>query len=193
MQTEKKKLSLEKILIIVIIFFAVLLIGLIVANIIKNNSNKSNQTAESSSTEKKEKEEIDYSTEDDAEADNSIATKQFNNDLMFDVTKYISAVVQYQANNRGAIPTTDDNWNSFHRNYLETELVNKYQFVHCDHELGNCTLPTALSWAKDGGIIYTASHATCEGENIVYATGKRKLAVYTHLKGESNGINCQNN
>lgn len=195
MQNNKKKITPELILTIAIAILTVIFITLIILIFIRNNTQPTNTQPENTNTAEdvSREEEIDYTVEDDAEADDSVTTRQFNTALKSDMSTYINSIVNYQANNRGAIPLTDDNWNHFDRNYLETDFTSKYSFVHCDHEQGNCTLPTALTWTNNANIIYTAVHAICSNGTIEYTTGKRKIAAYTHLKGETNGIFCINN
>jgi hypothetical protein len=187
---EKKiKLNLETSLIISIVILSITFIGLVIALIIRNNKTPEATPVITTTTT------TTYSNvEDDADADDSVTTRQFNSALQKDILTFINTVGQYQSNNRGAIPTTDDEWNSFKRKYLETEFTNKYSFVYCDHNQGNCTLPTALTWAKDANIIYVALHASCENNSsLVLDSSKRKLSAYTHLKGETNGTYCMNN
>ena len=184
----KEKL-LERIFLPVDIVLAIVFTILIVLNI---TSNKPEKTAELVA-ETKEETKVDETVEDNSESDTSVATKQFNATIRNDLYSFLTAINQYQSNNRGAIPETADNWNSFNKNYLETDFTQKYQFVHCDHEQGNCVLPSALTWANNAYVFYTASHATCNDKDIAYSTGKRKLAIYTHLKGETNGVYCLSN
>ena len=185
----QKKIKPETVLIIAIVILAITFVGLITALIIKNNSNTPAKT-ETTTTKEDEK---PNNEEDDPDADDSVTTRQFNSAIKKDISQFLTAINQYQANNRGAIPSDDDSWNNFNRNYLETEFTNKYSSIHCDFEKGNCVLPNTLTWTANANTIYTASHASCNGESLEYATGKRKLAVYIHLKGDTNGVYCVNN
>ncbi len=189
---KEKNLNLEKIILIADIVIGVIFIGLIIGLIIKGAQKPAEDIAK---TEDKteEKQEIDYTTEDDADADDSVTTRRYNAEVINDITTFMTAINNYQTNNRGSIPTADEDWYKFNRGYLETEFTNKYQFVHCDHKLGNCVLPETLTWKDNANIIYTALHASCNDKKLEYVTGNRKIAVYTHLKGETNGITCQNN
>lgn len=182
---------LERILLPVDIVLAITFIILIVLNITTKPSSNIPESISVGGVNKQE--DIDYTTEDDADADDSVTTRQFNNSIRNDIHSYLNMVNQYQANNRGAIPATADDWNSFNKNYLDAEFMQKYKFTHCDNEEGNCTLPSALTWANNANMIYTASHASCSNNNIVYTNGKRKIAIYIHLKGETNGVYCLGN
>ena len=182
---------LERIFLPVDIVLAIVFTILIVLNITaKKPENNTAPVAETNATTRTVAED---DADDKTESDTSVATRQFNNAIQNDVFSYLNAVNQYQANNRGAIPTTADEWNKFNKNYLDAEIINKYKSVHCDHEQGNCVLPSALTWANNAYVIYTASHATCSNGSIIYSTGKRKIAIYTHLKGETNGVYCLSN
>ena len=186
---EKKKINPETVLIIAIIVLAITFVGLVTALVVKNSS-KAPASTETATAKKDEK---PSNEEDDPDADDSVTTRQFNSTIKKDMSQFLVYINQYQSNNRGAIPTDDDSWNNFNKNYLEAEFANKYSFVHCDFEKGNCILPSTLTWAANANTIYTATHANCNGENLEYVTGKRKLAVYIHLKGETNGVYCVNN
>ena len=180
---------LERIFLPADIVLAIIFSILIVLNITSSSPQKTTEPVTKTEDETK----VNETAEDNSESDTSVATKQFNATIRNDLYTFLNTINQYQANNRGAIPETADNWITFNKNYLETDFTKKYQFIHCDHEQGNCVLPSALTWANNAYIIYTASHASCNDKDIIYTTGKRKLAIYTHLKGETNGVYCLSN
>lgn len=131
---------------------------------------------------------------------------------------FASQLTQYSANNRGKVPSTDDEWENFMKNYLvkpkaanaKAEATsdnlgfefdaNDSEFVDPDgtsygwkfkQELASNSDAVTISATSIDHIIYIYSNATCEGEAIVPSTGKRKIAFQYKLEGA--GVYCGHN
>ena len=129
-----------------------------------------------------------------------------------DMSRVASQLQQYQANNRGAIPTTTTELTSFMTNYLRTGTEGSTssgndEFLDPDGEeyafelkgsfftisgsastvlTGDQTPPVTSIDHK----IYYYVGGRCEGEKIVKATGKRNAAFFYKLEGA--GTYCGN-
>ncbi len=190
MQAEKKPLNLELILIILDAVLAVLFIGLVIANIIKANSQP---TVVEEKEEESETSNTNSNTEDDPDADDSITTKRFNANIDGDLNTTLRLLSNYQSNNRGKLPATESEWKIFRTNYFKEEFKDKYTLKICNNELGNCEKPLSLTWANNANIVYAANYASCELNELKYTKNVKKIALYTHYKGETNGVTCVNN
>lgn len=190
MQTEKKLLNLELILIILDVVLAVLFISLVVANIIKANPQPA---AVQEKEEESETSNANSNTEDNPDADDSITTKWFNADIDEDLNTTLRLLSNYQSNNRGKLPATESEWKIFRTNYFKEEFKDKYTLKICNNELGNCEKPLSLTWANNANIIYAANYASCGLNELNYTKNAKKIALYTHYKGETNGVTCVNN
>ena len=190
MQAEKKPLNLELILIIVNAVLAVLFICLIIANVIKGSSAPSPTEQKE---EKAEESETSNNTEDDADADDSITTKRINQSIDEDLNTIQRMISNYQSNNRGKVPASDSEWKNFRGYYFNTDFKGKYTLKNCDNKLGNCEKPLSLTWKDNANIIYVANHASCKDSTLEYDAKSSKVAIYTHYKGETNGVSCINN
>lgn len=104
-----------------------------------------------------------------------------------DMSRVITALQNYQSNNRNSLPG-DDEWGTFATQYLRTDgdtfsdpSEGDYTFSVRD----NNTTPTTL-----GSTIYVHTSATCEGEKVKDA-GSRKVAFTIKLEG--GGVACAAN
>jgi prepilin-type N-terminal cleavage/methylation domain-containing protein len=105
-----------------------------------------------------------------------------------DLSRAITAVNNYQSNNRGAPPKDQTQWNSLITGYL---LAGGDTFTDpngTDYSFTTGTPPS--TFAGDGKLYYT-QNATCSGENILTNQGANKIAV--QLKLEGGGVACENN
>ena len=116
-----------------------------------------------------------------------------------DMSRVISQLQQYQANNRGAVPASSSDLTSFMSNYLRTggdefldpdgeeyTFTYKGSFFTASSLSGDQTPPaTAIDH-----VIYYYQGGRCEGEKIVKATGKRNAAIFYKLEGA--GTYCGN-
>lgn len=122
-----------------------------------------------------------------------------------DMSRFLSQLSQYQANNAGQIPTTVKQW--------KDNFINKYLLVASDTFADPSTGDTyeiaetitecksaddCKNHSGDGetqddtlGRIYIYTKATCEGENPTPAQGARKIAITLKLEGA--GVYCGNN
>ncbi len=124
-----------------------------------------------------------------------------------DMSRFLSQLNQYQANNSGRIPTV---WKDFIGNYLKvggdsfqdpstgedysvtTTANSKCDKSRCpegDDKMG--TNVDNLNSDTEKGVIYLYTNAKCQGENPVYVQGDRKIAIRIKLEGA--GIYCGNN
>lgn len=134
-----------------------------------------------------------------------------------DLARFSSQLNQYSANNRGKIPSTDEEWRSFVLEYLAKVTCN-----YGTEEAFNDCLRTAASngqnrFVDPDGDAYTIkvrgsmennsssqkagndfnheiniwTYAQCDGESVVKSTGARKVAISFRL--ESAGTFCGTN
>lgn len=126
-----------------------------------------------------------------------------------DMSRFMSQLSQYQANNNGKVPlggsdaATVSEYNSFISKYLEAggdtfndpSTGSKYVvkgFTKCT--TSECDGTDAKNKTKSDtpmGEIQVYSNATCEGENQKYIQGDRKIAITLKLEGA--GIYCGHN
>ncbi len=104
-----------------------------------------------------------------------------------DLSRTITAINNYQSNNRGQLPS---NWATFISNYL---TVNGDTFVDpsgTNYAISTTgTVPSTFNSASP--TIYATTNATCNGENITTGQGSNKIALQMKLEG--GGIACENN
>lgn len=122
-----------------------------------------------------------------------------------DLSRVITAIQNYQTNNRGALPDfTKDN---FTDKYLRTNgdtfsdpSGENYTFyknadgtsvgiADCNATSGDCKVQAPSTFKS--GVIVAVKKASCNGEKAVYASGSNKVAVLMKLEGA--GVACVNN
>ena len=207
----KKDNKLVVILLSVVVLIAVI-VGVIVV-ITDNNAKKSsaptNTTTTTTTTSHSGGNDDDDEDEDDANA------QKINTEIDADVAHVVTALSQYQANNRGAIPTIVINngneganetktWDYFIANYVDSQnsdgtekFSETYQIEVCNFYEGTCKKPSDLTWAQDKYVINIATKASCSvtGE-VEMNEGTRHVAVYAIKKPYSTMTNkyiCKNN
>lgn len=118
-----------------------------------------------------------------------------------DMSRFISQLSQYQANNAGKVPNWNgDAWDEFIENYLRvqgdtfsdpsgTEYEVKSLKI-CESGTNGCPQQSSSDGAGSGWIrVY--SNATCDGESPKYSQGDTKIAITYKLEGA--GIYCGHN
>ena len=124
-----------------------------------------------------------------------------------DMARLITAVQNYQSNNKNKIPTSNgdhfeegtDNSHKFYRGYLthgeddtfaDPSTGGNYVFVPgtCQSGDGNCN--NASEDSALGEITYYLN-ATCDGANPMFSQGNNKVAFTIKLEGA--GTYCSNN
>lgn len=127
--------------------------------------------------------------------DDATKTRLYNNNLITDVINAVAGLSEYQAKNYGAIPYDYDTWKKAYKNTIRPFLSRDYDFEYCDLAQGNCRMPNQLTWKDDKLKLYFATHAICDptAKNIAFSTNSKRVAVYMHLRGETNGFYCSNN
>ncbi len=108
-----------------------------------------------------------------------------------DLSRAMTAVNNYQSNNRGGLPAADSNaWNTFKGNYLEAG-----DETFDDPSRGAYTFNVTTAdptYGAETAVITVATNSTCNGEGLSPAgSGNRKVAL--RIKLEGGGIACQNN
>ena len=126
--------------------------------------------------------------------DDSAKTRIYNDKLASDLTNALIGVIDYTGRNRRA-PYDDDTWKRAYRDYIRKDQVLEHTYKFCDMKKGGCRMPNQLTWKDDKLVYYFATHATCDHFNktIIYNDDANSVAVYIHLRGETNGTACQNN
>jgi prepilin-type N-terminal cleavage/methylation domain-containing protein len=109
-----------------------------------------------------------------------------------DLSRAQTAINNYQSNNRGALPGTDNaSWNGFADSYLRAggdtfsdPARGNYSFQISTAQSDTLTFP------NDSAPVYFSLNSTCDGEKITGA-GSRKVAL--RIKLEGGGVACVNN
>ncbi len=125
-----------------------------------------------------------------------------------DVAKIISAIKDYQSNNRGTLPSgtgtvnynanaSGTTWAGFYHDYLGENFIDpdgtSYQLnvVKCDSKEGNCgngaQIPNTTSFPNNYKMLVVLE-AECQEEITVKVGNPRKLAVVYKLEG--GGVYC---
>lgn len=122
-----------------------------------------------------------------------------------DLSRVITAIQNYQTNNRGKLP--DFTKTNFTDKYLRTSddtfsdpSGDDYTFykkadgtsagvADCGVTSGDCKVQAPSTFKS--GVIVAVKNATCSGEKAVYASGSTKVAVLMKLEGA--GVACVNN
>ena len=176
----------NRILFILIFIFIGLIIAMFVTKSIHDNKPHVPNTPES----------VEPTNPDDENwPDDSAKTRMYNNQIMADVNNATAGISEYQSRNNGMIPTDYDTLKRTYREYMKPLLSRDYKYDICDFAKGNCKTPDKLTWKDDKLTLYFALHAVCDTEtkSLIPSTSARRVAIYTHLRGESNGIYCLNN
>lgn len=121
-----------------------------------------------------------------------------------DLSRAITAVQNYQTNNKGNIPNFDA---TFISNYLKAggdsfqdPTGTAYVFYNkasggtagigaCGVTSGNCSVQAPSSF--NAGYIVAVKNATCNGEKAVYSSGNNRFAILMKLEGA--GVACYSN
>ena len=166
-----------------IIIASAVLIGLIVALV-----NRKEEVA--NEPEPTETEYIDFSNpEPNADADDSITTRRFNDAMKKDIQTFASKMIDYKSNHSGKLPHDEDAWDDFYTEYLKG-LTNEFQYKNCDYAKGNCPKIDTLTWKDNQMQLIVAIHAACYDGSVYESNNSRNFALYLHLKGETNGVYC---
>lgn len=111
-----------------------------------------------------------------------------------DMMTLISAIKQYQSNNRGAVPTSSAAVTKYIGDGFGDPSGEEYKlnFVSCGKSVAgdNCTTSYTGASFPNNFEIAVVSGATCNGENAVQSNNPRKLAVLYKLEG--GGVYCGN-
>jgi prepilin-type N-terminal cleavage/methylation domain-containing protein len=109
-----------------------------------------------------------------------------------DLSRAQTAINNYQSNNRGALPGTDNAaWNGFANSYLRAGGDTFSDPARGDYTMQVSTAASdTLTFPNDSAPVYVALNSTCDGENIAGA-GNRKVAL--RIKLEGGGVACVNN
>lgn len=107
-----------------------------------------------------------------------------------DLSRTITAINNYQSNNRGQLPS---NWATFVTNYL---TVNGDTFTDPSGtnyviNAGNSAPTVPSTFNSSSPVIFATTGATCNGENVTTGQGANKIALQMKLEG--GGIACENN
>ena len=116
-----------------------------------------------------------------------------------DVGRLMTAVNNYQSNNRGKLPDDQAAWDDFKDTYLKADDAGGNEFTDPSGEGdadGNYILDvtdetTGPNWDDDPGVVFVNMEATCDGESINTGQGSRKVAFRIALEG--GGVYCQSN
>jgi prepilin-type N-terminal cleavage/methylation domain-containing protein len=103
-----------------------------------------------------------------------------------DLARTITAVNNYQSNNRGKLPS---NWNSFATSYLEAGGDTFADPNGTNYSLDTTGTPPN-SFSGDAKI-FVSENAVCNGEAITTGQGSNKVAL--RIKLEGGGIACDSN
>ena len=122
--------------------------------------------------------------------DDSAKTRIFNDNLQADVVMASSKISEYKSHNHGAIPTDYDSLKRVYRTHVKNELSREYSYDICNFSKEKCISPNSLTWKDNKLTLYFAANAKCDPYTKELVNSKNDMAVYTHLRGESNGITC---
>lgn len=105
-----------------------------------------------------------------------------------DLSRAITAVNNYQSNNRGAVPSNQARWNDLKNSYLKAGDDTFTDPNGTAYTFATGTVPS--SFTGDGKIFWTRN-ATCDGETVKTGQGANKVALQMKLEG--GGVACENN
>ena len=120
------------------------------------------------------------------------------------MSRFSSQITQYQTNNRGKVPTTQAQWNTFITSYMkaandtfEDPDGTAYKISETGTSLTSGTTKkitqfnSSVSGKNLDHTIYIVHKAHCEGETAAYSSGERNLAFLYQLEGA--GVYCGTN
>lgn len=179
-------MSSKKFIIAMIVFLVVMIVGTFVITKIIISSDLSGS---------EESSDVDTSVESEEEIKKKIEeeNQKYNNALGEDVKKMVNALAAFQTNNRGAIPK---DWNIYYDVYLDSNVLEKYEFAICDIKTGSCPDSKNLNWYQHKKIVYVAKHARCNNNNLVYSANAKAVAFISTKMSDSTlpaGNVCANN
>lgn len=106
---------------------------------------------------------------------------------------FMSQINQYSTNNRGKVPTNQQEINRFVEDYMKQKADNTGEFL--DPKTGNnveVKYSTDTSKAPDvNGNMFYGHRVKCDGERFQSVTDARSAAILMKLEGS--GVYCQDN
>ncbi|MDO4508138.1 MAG: type II secretion system protein [Candidatus Saccharibacteria bacterium] len=114
-----------------------------------------------------------------------------------DMARLVTAIQNYQKNNRNKLPADEDAWNDMVRRYITeagdvfndpSDDSRNYTIIYENGEDGVDDMADATFVAND---VYITTYATCDGEAVVSSPGNRDFAIF--YKYEGGGAYCYSN
>jgi prepilin-type N-terminal cleavage/methylation domain-containing protein len=105
-----------------------------------------------------------------------------------DLSRAITAVNNYQSNNRGGLPS---NWTTFISSYLTVSNDTFSDPDGTDYSFTQNSTNNFTPSSFTAGRIYYTKNATCDGEAAQTGQGNSKVALQYKLEG--GGVACENN
>ena len=122
--------------------------------------------------------------------------KRIINKIDADTKRIVTAVYQYQSNNRGAVPSINGNkntsWEYFEEYYLnvkangeeDTYFKDNYKIVYCEIGKDSCGTVAALNWKKNKYTLYVTSGAVCTDTGVAKSDTSKHVTIYAATPGE---------
>jgi type II secretory pathway pseudopilin PulG len=110
-----------------------------------------------------------------------------------DLSRTMTAVNNYQSNNRGQIPRTAATWTDLKDDYLKAGGDTFVDPAGTEYTFANIatTTSTVAAFDSNQARIYVTLNAVCNGENVSTGQGANKVALQMRLEG--GGIACDSN
>jgi len=105
-----------------------------------------------------------------------------------DLSRAITAVTNYQSNNRGSLPT---DWVGFATSYLRSNGDSFTDPAGTDYIFTTGPAASTVTFDASTPNIYETVGASCNGESVTTNAGAHKVALQMKLEG--GGISCENN
>jgi prepilin-type N-terminal cleavage/methylation domain-containing protein len=105
-----------------------------------------------------------------------------------DLSRAITAINNYQSNNRGLVPT---NWTTFTTNYLKAGGDTFTDPAGENYAFTPGPINQSQAFDSSQPDIYYSTHAVCNGESVTTGQGANKVALQMKLEG--GGIACDSN
>ncbi|HSW78372.1 MAG TPA: type II secretion system protein [Candidatus Chromulinivoraceae bacterium] len=105
-----------------------------------------------------------------------------------DLSRAITAVTNYQSNNRGGLPS---DWVGFATSYLRSNGDSFTDPAGTDYKFVPGPIASGASFDASNPSIYENVGASCNGESLTTNAGAHKVALQMKLEG--GGIACDNN